>query len=86
MLRYYVTADFASASDATFAYGVNRGNTTSQTLDLDLYSGLFRGVIRPASLTYQKGVQHFFRISGSGVDESCVIRSVTMKPRSEVDP
>lgn len=86
MLRYYVTADYASSSDATFSYGVNRGATTSQTLDLDLYAGFFRGIIRPASLTYGKGIQHFFKISGSGVGESCVIRSVTLSPRSETNP
>lgn len=86
MLRYYVTADYAADSDATFAYGVNRGSSTSETLDLDLYSGFSRKIIRPASLTYSKGLQHFFRLSGSGVDQSCVIRSVTMKPRSETEP
>jgi hypothetical protein len=86
MLRYYVTADYKAGADITFTYGVNRGAGTTASLDLDLLPGFFRKSIVPSSLTYQKGIQHYFRLSDAALNESCVIRTVSPKPRAETEP
>lgn len=86
MTRYYVTADYEANSDAVLSYGVNRGASTSATLDLDSTAGFYRKSIVPTVLTYQKGIQHYFKISNSDADDSFVIRAVGLKPRLETEP
>jgi hypothetical protein len=86
ILRYYVTAKYQANSDVAFKYGVNRGNTTSATLDLDSISGFFRQSIVPSSLTYQRGISHRFQFSDSDTDDPFDILSVTLYPRLETQP
>jgi hypothetical protein len=86
LLRYYVTGDYKTNSDAVFSYGVNRGTPTTATLDLDSTVGFFRKTIIPTSIPYQKGVQHYFKISNSDADDSFVINAVGIKVRAETEP
>jgi hypothetical protein len=86
MQRYYVTAQRNTTSNATFEYGVNRGSLTSSTLDLDLTPGFFRQIIKPASLTYQRGIEHRFKLSNSTANEYFDILSITLVPRLESAP
>lgn len=86
MLRYYVTGDYEANSDAVFSYGVNRGAATTATLDLDSTTGFFRKTIIPTSLTYQKGIQHYFHFSNSDAGDSFSINSVGIRVREETQP
>ncbi len=83
MQRYRITAQRTVSSDAVFSYGVNRGNQTDVTLDLDLFSGLFHQTIKPSSLTYQRGINHSFKISDSDAGQYFRVLSVTLEPRLE---
>ena len=86
MQRYYLSADYDSSAHLGFSYGVNRGSKTSVTLNLYDTPGIFRGVVKPSSLTYQRGLVHSFKISNNTVGEGFVVRSVGMKPRIETEP
>lgn len=86
MQRYYITAQRRVGTDVVFLYGVNRGTTTSVTLDLGSIAGFFRKIIKPSSFTYQRGISHAFRFSDSDVDDPFDILSVTMFPRLETSP
>lgn len=86
MLRYYITAQRQTGSDVVFSYGVNRGSTTSTTLNLGSVTGFFRQTIIPSSLTYQRGISHRFQFSDGDIDDPFGILSVTLFPRLETAP
>jgi hypothetical protein len=86
MQRYYLTADYLTGSTLTFSYGVNQGATTSQSWDLGATPGIAQLVVKPSSLTFQRGIQHNFTISNAGVSQTFNVRSVTMDARKETPP
>lgn len=86
MKKYFVTAKYNATSSVTFAYGINRGATTSASLNLASTSGFFRQVIPTPSLTYNRGISHSFSFRNSTIDQYFDVLAVELWPRLETPP
>lgn len=79
LLRYYLTAERDAGANLTFSYGVERGSLAAITYPLDTYSGYFRQVVKPSSLTYSEGIQHRFKFYDNTIDTPFSVLSITGK-------
>jgi hypothetical protein len=86
MRKYFVTAKYNATSSVSFAYGVNRGATTSSSLNLGSVTGFFKQVVPVSNLTYQRGISHSFSFSNNTVDQYFDILAVELWPRLETPP